>query len=756
MLWGVCLGLSLAFVAAGVTGFMIRRKRGKNEVRYLGGGVFFACVSICFPVMCLSDQAGFAVVMSISQSLRMFLVDTGVSDILGLLQAERLGMLFYPYKIMVCLLYLLAPVFTLTVVLRYFSNFFERIRLSLKKKQNLYVFSELNEHSLEIAENICKRDRKDEKSGIVFCCSNEKDNFNTEMEEKAKELNAVFVSREVTYLRLKNMDRYITYFFISEDADKNIDYTLQMLREMTGDSPWIRSGGLEQRNTALYCYAAGTEAEILLDAQDKEDLRVVLMDEVRDVVYEHLYAHPVYANIDPAGMDGKTEKISVLIIGGGKIGGEFLKAAVWSGQMRSFDLEVHIVDLKGDLVRKQLEIECPELLLERGGYHIDFIQADVFSDEIKHSLDILGDINYCVVSLGDDELNIRAAVWIKRYFYMRGAKCEPLISLYIENARKRKAVWNLSENMRTKQRLYYNIIPFGTRSRLFDIQSDAAFIIEYLGLGVQSHYYRVTKDSPAEKRRNAVQNFYEKQANRRSSIANGLHIGTKLWELGYGILRTPAGEQERSIFDRYIHPVDFYSECREKLGPYYDLEHKRWMAYVRTEGWKLASRGGDSLEDIRSCYEGYCEQFKNQNYLLKLHPALVPIRKSKSGEATLQEVDDMIVEVNQQKNLEEYLPGYVQSDVEVVDHIGDIVGGKWCGQEGISIYGVLAKEGECVICRLGDMMRYYRYIYEERKEKATPEEIITLREEIRRCCCGVILTSQGQEREEAYACLAEM
>ena len=107
MLWGVCFGLSLAFVAAGVTGFMIRRKRGKNEVRYLGGGVFFACVSICFPVMCLSDQAGFAVVMSISQSLRMFLVDTGVSDILGLLQAERLGMLFYPYKIMVCLLYLL-------------------------------------------------------------------------------------------------------------------------------------------------------------------------------------------------------------------------------------------------------------------------------------------------------------------------------------------------------------------------------------------------------------------------------------------------------------------------------------------------------------------------------------------------------------------------------------------------------------------------------------------------------------------------
>ena len=83
----------------GVIGFAIRRKKGKNEVRYLGGGVFLACISICFPVMCLSDQAGFAILMSISQSIRMFLVDTGMSDVLEGLQAESLGMLFYPYKV---------------------------------------------------------------------------------------------------------------------------------------------------------------------------------------------------------------------------------------------------------------------------------------------------------------------------------------------------------------------------------------------------------------------------------------------------------------------------------------------------------------------------------------------------------------------------------------------------------------------------------------------------------------------------------
>ena len=75
--------------------------------------------------------------------------------------------------------------------------------------------------------------------------------------------------------------------------------------------------------------------------------------------------------------------------------------------MKNFGLEVHIVDVKSALVRKRFEVEFPELLSERSGYHIDFIQADVFSEEIKNNLDFLENINYCVISLGDDELNIR-------------------------------------------------------------------------------------------------------------------------------------------------------------------------------------------------------------------------------------------------------------------------------------------------------------------------------------------------------------
>ncbi len=53
----------------------------------------------------------------------------------------------------------------------------------------------------------------------------------------------------------------------------------------------------------------------------------------------------------------------------------------------------------------------------------------------------------------------------------------------------------------------------------------------------------------------------------------------------------------------------------------------------------------------------------------------------------------MIENVNRRKK-EEYNPDYIQSDKEVVNHIGAIVAGGCCGPEGISICGVRAKEEE--------------------------------------------------------------
>ena len=715
MIWKICFAMAILFVLAGIVVYIICRKQGASRIQYLGAGVFLASAAMCFPVMNMQENAGIALAMCISHSIRMFVVDTGADDILSMLTRDMLGSMLLPYKMLAATLYLLAPVFTLGVVLQYFSNTFERLRMRLKKKHDLYIFSELNTRSLEIATDMWSCAKKaGRRLEIVFCCSDKKDSVNTDQEKSARKLNAVLLPEEIIHVRLNSQRRRVNYYIISEDDDANVDQTLKMIHDMTGGSAWYNKQRLCQRNVTLHCYAINAEAEILLDAKDKQDLKVVLVDEVRDAVYEQLYEYPLYMNQMKTG-GAKQNMLTLLIVGGGKAGCEFLKAAVWSGQMISYKLNIHLFDLEGTNLQERLEEECPELLAEEGNYQICIHEGDVFSGTMQSELDALGQVDYCVSALGDDERSIRAAVWMRRHFCAKTGYTKPFICAYVQSLAKKMAVSELSENTRRKTSLSYEIVPFGCGGVYYGNESDAAFVLEYLGLGVQSHYFRLNRGSDAESRRYAVQNFYEKQGNRRSSIANGMHINTKLWEMGYGILRVPENGEELECYRRCVKPVDFAeilaSLSETERAAYYNLEHERWMAYVRTEGWRLASNGGRTLAEIRACYELYCEEFKNQNYLAKMHPALVPIESDDPSVATLQQVDDMIVQVNREKGLGEYYPDYVQSDVELVDHIGEIVSGVWCGPEGMQIAGTLAKEGTCVICSLEDIHRYQ----EERK-----------------------------------------
>lgn len=715
MIWKICFAMAILFVLAGTVVYIICRKQGASRIQYLGAGVFLASAAMCFPVMNMQENAGIALAMCISHSIRMFVVDTGADDILSMLTRDMLGSMLLPYKMLAATLYLLAPVFTLGVVLQYFSNTFERLRMRLKKKHDLYIFSELNTRSLEIATDMWSCAKKaGRRLEIVFCCSDKKDSVNTDQEKSARKLNAVLLPEEIIHVRLNSQRRRVNYYIISEDDDANVDQTLKMIHDMTGGSAWYNKQRLCQRNVTLHCYAINAEAEILLDAKDKQDLKVVLVDEVRDAVYEQLYEYPLYMNQMKTG-GAKQNMLTLLIVGGGKAGCEFLKAAVWSGQMISYKLNIHLFDLEGTNLQERLEEECPELLAEEGNYQICIHEGDVFSGTMQSELDALGQVDYCVSALGDDERSIRAAVWMRRHFCAKTGYTKPFICAYVQSLAKKMAVSELSENTRRKTSLSYEIVPFGCGGVYYGNESDAAFVLEYLGLGVQSHYFRLNRGSDAESRRYAVQNFYEKQGNRRSSIANGMHINTKLWEMGYGILRVPENGEELECYRRCVKPVDFAeilaSLSETERAAYYNQEHERWMAYVRTEGWRLASNGGRTLAEIRACYELYCEEFKNQNYLAKMHPALVPIESDDPSVATLQQVDDMIVQVNREKGLGEYYPDYVQSDVELVDHIGEIVSGVWCGPEGMQIAGTLAKEGTCVICSLEDIHRYQ----EERK-----------------------------------------
>ena len=123
------------------------------------------------------------------------------------------------------------------------------------------------------------------------------------------------------------------------------------------------------------------------------------------------------------------------------------------GQMKSLDLEIYMIDLKGNLRRKSLSARCPELLQEDSDYQIDIHKGNIFSKKIELYLNELKDINYCMVSLGEDE-KVSGRHWLFGDIFIADIKkVQPVISVYVESRKKREAIRNLNETTRTKENI---------------------------------------------------------------------------------------------------------------------------------------------------------------------------------------------------------------------------------------------------------------------------------------------------------------
>ena len=128
-----------------------------------------------------------------------------------------------------------------------------------------------------------------------------------------------------------------------------------------------------------------------------------------------------------------------------------------------------------------------------------------------------------------------------------------------------------------------------------------------------------------------LKEFYKKNYNIKSSRAFALHIKYKI----YSILKekyTGKEEIDKKLFEQYIKEEAIMNKLIIN-------EHNRWMAYMRSIGFKKAT-----IEDVQK----YKTQTNHHvNFLGKLHPALVEYDQLKEVEqkigVPLQSKDRMIL-----------------------------------------------------------------------------------------------------------------
>ena len=318
---------------------------------------------------------------------------------------------------------------------------------------------------------------------------------------------------------------------------------------------------------------------------DDDDIKIKVrrVNEVNSLVMRNLYDNGFEKIFKSAYDDGSgIKKINAVIVGMGLLGTEMTKALSWFCQMDGYLLEINAFDLNESTEDKFVS-QCPELMKFSG--RLDVEGESRYTINIHYGIDVedvtfdrliisLPRTTYVFVALGEDEKNIAAAVKLRRLF--ERMNCNPQIQAIVNTADKNKALVGIT-NFKGQA---YNIDFIGDTESSYsekvilhsDIEAEA--LERHLKWGKKSE-------------------FWKYDYNYKSSMASAIHKKMKILCGVTGIEKKFENRTEEEILNLRI------------------LEHKRWNAYMRSEGYIF----GGTVEK------------KGRNDLAKMHNCLVPFNE---------------------------------------------------------------------------------------------------------------------------------
>ncbi len=554
MAWKICFWLAAAILVLGCVGALCLKKKSKRKnvtpLHIMLCSVFVSAFVLFYPIYNASFtgevfQPAKAVLWSVYSTIRLFILE-GDFGLVSEYMTGDAGWMYTAYTGYSAILLVLAPILTFGVVLTFFKNLSARFRYLTGYFKDAYVFSELNEKSVLLAESL-----KDTDSGrmLVFTdVSDEEGACSGELLERTKVIEAICFKKDIHTInfRTHSKRRNLYFFAMREKEEENVEDALKLIeryREIT--------------NTHLYVFATQVEGELLLTAQDKGKMKVRRVNEARSLVNRILYESG--ETIFKGAITGENgmKHISAVVVGMGSHGTCMVKALSWFCQMDGYELTLDVFD-KDPRVSDRLYVQCPELISERYNgvsvpgeaqylIHVHEAMATdsrAFAEEIAK----LKKATYVLVSLGSDEANIRAAVYLRMLFERNGAK--PVIQAIVYNSDKIKALAGIT-NYRGQS---YDIDFIGDQESAC---SEAVILNSELENEALKRHLKWGNE----------EDFWKYEYNYSSSVASAIHMKVR------ETLGVPgAGKREEDLTEAERAFIEI-------------LEHRRWNAYMRSEGY---------------------------------------------------------------------------------------------------------------------------------------------------------------------------
>ena len=485
--------------------------------------------------------------ITIQMTLQVFSVGINFETVNDALE-NLSGWIPATYKLFTAFMYVFAPLLTASFLLSFFQNISSYRQLLFNRNKNCLIFSDLNEKSLTLAKSKLAANLQSKRKAVaIFANVNvSAGEPSAELINMAKQMGGILFKNNILYIQLRCISKKakIDFFVCGNDDAENIENALNLHNKYSDKS-----------NATLFVFSDSVCSELLLSGKNGA-IKVRRIDEAQSLIYHTLYerGNEIF---ESAYNSDNNKIITAVILGLGQYGSEMLKALTWFTQMDGYDVILHVFD-KDEKSEAKFRIKCPELLddvhnkskiIGEAQYTIVFHSGtDVDTCDFESEIKKIEHISYVFVSLGDDDKNIEKAVEIRRYCKRLGMS--PKIHSITADSRKTSSL-RFAANHANEP---YNIDFIGDLETLYsdsvvvnsDLEKEA--LTRHLKWGTEESFWKY--------------NYYY-----RSSLASVIHKKMKIHCGIKGADKVPEGRTPA-----------------EKLS-YRILEHRRWNAYMRSDGY---------------------------------------------------------------------------------------------------------------------------------------------------------------------------
>jgi hypothetical protein len=620
-----CLALSIsAFsLAAGLLAGIVLGKRRKRQalVRPLHIVLVMTFISLTivfYPVyLKYSPDGQYQVIQTLLVSAYKALMAFVINADIGAIIIATLD--FEPwiralYVIFSTLLCIFAPVLVFSLALSMIKRVSVYWNWLLGYRREAYVFSHLNEKSLALSQSILNHAKREKKKAplIAFSSVSERDKIAFNLMEEAQTLGALCFKEDIslTPLWAHSAAADVKLVIIGDDRNENHFQSLQLI-EKSGSEKWRRA----KERTWLYLLETASGDELLPSGQSVA-ITVRRIDKARSFVYNYLWKQGKEALFDTAvtsPLRPETREIRVFLIGLGENGSIMLRSLVWFGQMGGYALTIDAFD-SDKIAGSRIQAICPELvdpshnnqwLDGDAQYNIRLhSEVDVFGQEFVDIVKELDFPTFIFVSLGDDDANIEAALRIRTQLLRKAKRDDEsndalldAIHVVVNDSRRAQA---LSDDLALRR--------VGDFESVYSYETILDQELEKKAESVHTYWY---KNDPSSYKR-AKEEYWHKEYYRNSSMAevihkdvrDALHAETIGERVSMSASSTADSGEANPAADSNGATPTADSNGAEALAI---LEHRRWLAYMRAEGFVFS---GSTDESSR------CDQAKMHNLLV--------------------------------------------------------------------------------------------------------------------------------------------